>query len=676
LGIIAGVVWLVWLHLTHSIAIAGAGFWGLVAYLAPIAIGAIFIFFLVKPLFAPSSETRGTRSLTRESEPVLFAFVDRICQAVGSPQPSRIDVDCEVNASASFRRGLLSMFGDDLVLTIGVPLVAGLSARQFAGVLAHEFGHFSQGAGMRLSYLIRRINAWFQRVVYQRDQWDEWLRDTAGEMDFRIGFIFYLTMLLVWITRRLLLGLMMAGHFVGSFFMRQMEYDADRYEARLSGSDTFAATQKRVMTLGIAHQGAMHDLGNFYREKRLSDDIPKLILANLRQVTAAKHKAKLDEYLDKEESHWYDSHPSSKQRIASALREQAPGVFRLDAPATALFSNFTALSKNVTYDVYREMFGQKFDRSAMHNTDELLARLGRDDENLEAVGRYGQGVFTMLRALPLPLATPDVPEQPKAMLAGVKLQRERLLAGAAAHREMLLEYDRADTNLVECKQVLELLHAHQRVKAADFKVPTASTSHALRARTEAETTQGRLNDKLRVCETALAERLHAALCLLHVPQVAQRVADAQNLQQQSRDLYEWVVQVSAYVKSILQLRTERAGFEILLSRLESRQPPEALIDSIFRSMREVHRLLAELRGELFRIPYPFDHAQGSITLAYFCLENMPLSDDLPAIHRGSGEFLDALSHVYQRAIGHLFAAAEQVETAVGLPKLKAVESEA
>jgi hypothetical protein len=65
------------------------------------------------------------------------------------------------------------MFGNDLVLTIGMPLVAGMSLRQFAGVLAHEFGHFSQGAGMRLSFIIRSINLWFMRVVYERDDWDE-----------------------------------------------------------------------------------------------------------------------------------------------------------------------------------------------------------------------------------------------------------------------------------------------------------------------------------------------------------------------------------------------------------------------------------------------------------------------------------------------------------------------
>jgi len=99
--------------------------------------------------------------------------VDRICEEVGAPQPKRIDVDCNVNASAGFRRGMLSMFGNDMVLTIGLPLAAGLTLQEFGGVLAHEFGHFSQGLGMRLSYLVRAIIHWFVRVVYQRDQWDE-----------------------------------------------------------------------------------------------------------------------------------------------------------------------------------------------------------------------------------------------------------------------------------------------------------------------------------------------------------------------------------------------------------------------------------------------------------------------------------------------------------------------
>ena len=57
--------------------------------------------------------------------------------------PKRIDLDCQLNAAASLRRGALSLFGNDLVLTIGLPLVAGLNVQQFAGVIGHEFGHFT-----------------------------------------------------------------------------------------------------------------------------------------------------------------------------------------------------------------------------------------------------------------------------------------------------------------------------------------------------------------------------------------------------------------------------------------------------------------------------------------------------------------------------------------------------
>jgi len=60
--------------------------------------------------------------------------------------------------------------------------VAGLNLREFAGVLAHEFA-FHPGFGMRLSYVIRGINAWFARVIYQRDEWDLWLAELADTQE-------------------------------------------------------------------------------------------------------------------------------------------------------------------------------------------------------------------------------------------------------------------------------------------------------------------------------------------------------------------------------------------------------------------------------------------------------------------------------------------------------------
>ncbi|MDB4986822.1 MAG: hypothetical protein JWN04_2000, partial [Myxococcaceae bacterium] len=176
----------------------------LVLYVSPLFVGGTLLLFMIKPLFARRPPEPERVSVTRAEQPELFALVERLCALIGAPTPGRIDVDCAVNASASFRSGLGSMLSGDLVLTIGLPLVSGLSLRQLTGVLAHEFGHFAQGSGMRVSYVIRSVNAWFANVVYGRDQWDERLLSGARNSDIRLALVFHLARFRVFCTRLLL----------------------------------------------------------------------------------------------------------------------------------------------------------------------------------------------------------------------------------------------------------------------------------------------------------------------------------------------------------------------------------------------------------------------------------------------------------------------------------------
>ena len=151
-----------WYHATNDFFVlrgAGGSWFTLLFYFGPILVGLIVILFMVKPLFAGRPPAPPAMALDAKQERLLFAFIGRVCRLVGAPRPRRVEVNCVVNAAASFRRGAASLLGQDMTLTIGLPLVAGLNLRQFAGVLAHEFGHFSQGAGMRLTYVIRRSTA-------------------------------------------------------------------------------------------------------------------------------------------------------------------------------------------------------------------------------------------------------------------------------------------------------------------------------------------------------------------------------------------------------------------------------------------------------------------------------------------------------------------------------------
>ena len=372
---IAGVGIGVYLHAIHNLGMLEYGRGrGKVAvaliYAAPLVIGSILILFMIKPLLARPSKRILQRSLDRKFQPVLFRFVDEICEIVGSPKPKRIDVNYLVNASASFRKGMFSFVGSDLVLTIGIPMVAGMTLRQFAGVMAHEFGHFAQGAGMRMSYISSSINAWFERIVYERDEWDEWLAESASETDLRIGWILYLSMFCVWLSRMLLWILMTIGHALSCYLSRQMEYDADRYEARLAGSAQFEATTHRFQELSVGFHPTMNFVFSHLQGDVFPDDISKILLRIVDSIPPKELK-KLRKKLAEQKTGLFHTHPSDTDRIANTSKENTPGIFIADGPASQIFHDFDALSRGVTYYFYSAL-GAKFTPNEMTPVAELF----------------------------------------------------------------------------------------------------------------------------------------------------------------------------------------------------------------------------------------------------------------------------------------------------------------
>lgn len=117
-ALIGAMGWLVWWHLENDTGIfnhvRGRGaILALAFYLGPVVAGGIFILFLIKPLFSRAPKPAPSFKIEEKDEPVLFAFVRKICDLVGAPVPREIRLDAQVNASAGFRRGWLSFFGSD-----------------------------------------------------------------------------------------------------------------------------------------------------------------------------------------------------------------------------------------------------------------------------------------------------------------------------------------------------------------------------------------------------------------------------------------------------------------------------------------------------------------------------------------------------------------------------------
>jgi len=246
-------------------------------YFGPLFVGIVVLIFLVKPIFRGFGRREKPQRIRREAEPFLYEYVETICRSVHAPTAKSIRVMLDANAGAGFRGGLFSVLTGDLMLTIGLPLVAGMSVRQLSGILAHEFGHFSQGAGMRLSYFVRHANFWLERVVLERGSIDDWIDDQCHS-SFLSGVVFRPLRMVVRLAQYLLLEIVWFAHAVSCFMTREMEFDADLYEVRLAGVNAFVKTTRQLPQLGVASSMAFGDLAQFYDEGRLADNFPALIV--------------------------------------------------------------------------------------------------------------------------------------------------------------------------------------------------------------------------------------------------------------------------------------------------------------------------------------------------------------------------------------------------------------
>jgi Zn-dependent protease with chaperone function len=492
LAIIAGAVWGVGLWLSTAYPLLGHGLMGLIAYGAPVFAGGTVVFFLCKPLLARAPKPPPPVMLDLAREPVLAAFLARLCAAVGAPRPAVVHVDCQVNASASFRRGWRSVPRRELALTIGLPLVAGLDARQLAGVLAHEFGHFAQGAGMSATFVIRSVNTWFARVVFERDAWDAKLEALSKQGDLRLMLVVWVARGAVWLARKILHGLMLAGHAISCFQLRQMEFDADHYEIQLAGTASHITTSRELRLLNLAFGQALTDLRTLWSDGRLADDLPAFARIRRSGLEPAA-LAEADIQAAAQPTRWHNTHPSDRARVAAAEAAASPGVFALDAPATALFADFAATARRTTLAWYQAQIGPQVKPEALVPTAALLADADRERAARRAFDDFVGPALSLERPLAFSPESLNTTTADPVELAAL---RDRAAAELLRLREPLLrrqpEWDQTELDTFNAWTAGRLI-AHQiKVTPKTFGLAESSAAAAARRAKECAERTGRL----------------------------------------------------------------------------------------------------------------------------------------------------------------------------------------
>ena len=669
LALIACAAWGVLWHITHNTWImTGEGGHGgivrLILYAGPAIIGGILVFFMVKPFFARKAKAAEPITLDPAREPLLFAFVRKICGLVGASVPSRIDVDCQVNASAGLRRGLRSR---DLVLTIGLPLVAGLDMRQLAGVLAHEFGHFSQGAGMRLTYIIRRINFWFARVVYERDEWDEKLDEAARGADWRIAVILHTARGCVWCTRRILWALMQAGHAISCFMLRQMEYDADSYEAKVGGSDAFAATANRLRLLNVATQAAYSDVQQSWASKRLPESLP-LLIGHKVLTLPEEVRQKLAAAGESQKTRWFDTHPCDADRARAAQRLQQSGVFHQNRPAADLFAQFAELSKSVTRHQYQKEFHLEFTDQNLMSAEEILRESAASVQADALIRKFFGNVNVSLKPL---LAGGDLPSIAPNEDAVGELREAQALAESL--RE---EAEKVSAECIEQQNALVKFTTANILAVAGFKLekPEAfglqpycislseqeSAAGSLR-----RSAAGAIENSLRQLDpffSALARRFTLALRFGETktdPVEAKKIAD----------LAAVTAAVGSELPRLHEIGAQLNAF-VMLAQNRGHHSRPAQVDEVMSEL--AHRfksLVSPMQERLSQFAYPFPHARGQLTVAEYARFETPADHEWARAYQDANAHVERLFALNYRLIGQVLARAEAAEASAspGVP---------
>jgi len=406
------------------------------------------------------------------------------------------------------------MFGHDLVLALGLPLVANLTARELAGVVAHEFGHFTQGVGMRLHYIVNSINIWFARVAYQRDAWDVALeRWAAGSRDIRIVLVIWTIQIAVWFSRLILKILMLIGLVVGGFMLRQMEYDADAYEIKVAGSDCFEQTTRKLATLEAAWSQTRKELAASWKnDKTLPDNLPELIRTSHARLPSVVLQ-KIDSTLGLHRTGLFDSHPSPADRIRQARKAADPGIFHDDRPASSLFVSFEHPSRFVTLLHYTDDIGIPINENMLTRVEvESGGPSGPARSSTAEFSRfYFLGILPLIK--PLRITAPV----PSAKLDTDYADLNQLVSGLGQIAPQLESFANQDTELLDqltsARAAHILLNNGFGLPAGTFSLPKLTLEGAAAAEAQVLADRQELRHSLREVAPALNRRLELGLCL-------------------------------------------------------------------------------------------------------------------------------------------------------------------
>lgn len=626
---------------------------------------------LIKPVFHVPVKSSPPIEVTRAEQPLLHEYILQLCSLLNTPEPTRITVDCSTNAAASTGT-LRNAFTTQYELHLGLSLVTALNVSEFTGVLSHELWHFSTRRSGRVELLIRYLFFWFARTIYERDRFDYWL-NRLSSLPPVIRSPFVLARWIVSTGRRLLWVFMRMGQLAGGMISRRNESDCDCHAASIAGSESYAAVLRRLGLLSLVEKAAENDLHASWQEKRLPDEFNQVLVAKAKQISAKDQEEVLKLFLS-QQTGWLDTHPAPLDRISLVQALKCAGLVTSTQPAKRLFRDFHQLSQKVSLAMYKESLKEDFPKAQIVPWESLAQEHCEHKLAREALHRYFQGEVLMVRPiLPAPEAG-RLPLDSKETCRQLADARKSMLASAGQLQEGMRKYG----VLFEVQRQMEEMWAAVTAGLSVRPQPNLgltvvskqTLAHAIQ---DVQSERERLTQTMDPLEEVSRRRMTAALQLLRLPIVSQKLPN------QTIEQVDVVLMAAAAIVPLNEAFDRLAGKVrglILLLQLSNSGHSGRAGKAAGQYAVALHQDLYTIQNQLWSIPYPFKHAEESMSLGGYLLDRLPPASKPEDLAVKGCDVLSRLDILTSRVMASVCSAAEAVEELLGMSKVEPPEDRA
>ncbi len=353
-----------------ALACAWAGFW-VISYvknlwtiafgIGLIGLGVMVLYFLFKFVFKRKTIDRsGMIEITEKEQPVLFDFIKKLARETQTPLPKRVYLSPNVNACVFYDSSFWSMFLPvSKNLGIGLGLVNCVNVSEFKGVIAHEFGHFSQKS-MKAGSYVYNVNHIIHDMLFDNDDYERSL-ETWGNMSQYFYFFAELTGIVVKIIKEILEDLYEDLNERYMALSQQMEFHADAVAASVSGSAPLIRALYRSDITELCYRNVLAYCDVWTRENRRALNVYELHSIAMKNFAEA-HRLTVEHNLPQVSAKYYLNRVNIKDQWAShpsiMEREEQLNRLNIDAEivtesAWTLFADAEKLQREVTETLYR-----------------------------------------------------------------------------------------------------------------------------------------------------------------------------------------------------------------------------------------------------------------------------------------------------------------------------------